>query len=368
MNVLIVGAGLYGAVCAHEFTSAGHTCKVIEKRNHIGGNVYTRYDAQADCHEHVYGAHIFHTNSQKIWDYVNRFAKFNRYVNRVKVRFGDGLYSFPINLFTLYQVFGVRTPDEAREAVARERIPNDQPANMEEYCLSVLGPTLYRLFIEGYTRKQWGCSPRELPPDAVKRLPVRFNFDDNYFNDQYQGIPVGGYTAIIEKMLSKADVALSVDFLASREEWTSEYDLVIYTGPIDAFFDYKYGVLGYRSLRFEREVLPTADFQGNAVVNYSEYDVPWTRIIEHKHFDLNLNAPYTVITREYPSEWSKGQVEYYPINTSVSNALYAKYQMDADGLAPHVHFGGRLAEYRYYDMHQVIGAALKFCNDQLECR
>ncbi|SAK48894.1 UDP-galactopyranose mutase [Caballeronia arationis] len=362
MKILIVGAGLFGAVCAHEFAKAGHRCTVIEKRSHIGGNVFTRYIPEADCHEHVYGAHIFHTNSKKIWDYVNQFAEFNHYVNRVKVDCGSGIYSFPINLFTLYQVYGVRTPDEARARLEQALVPNATPANMEEYCLSAIGKDLYQIFIEGYTQKQWGRHPRELPADVVKRLPVRFTFDDNYFNDRYQGIPVGGYTAIIEKMLAGADVRLNVDFNADREDWISQYDKVVYTGPIDAFFDYRHGTLEYRSLRFERELLPVSDFQGNAVMNYSRREVPWTRIIEHKHFDMKLNAPNTLITREYPDAWTVGKTEYYPLNNPSTDMLFRRYRDAAEELAPKIHFGGRLAEYRYYDMHQIVGSALSLCD------
>ncbi|SDD24437.1 UDP-galactopyranose mutase [Paraburkholderia lycopersici] len=361
MRILIVGAGLYGAVCAHELSRAGHECHVIEKRDHIGGNIYTRHDPDAGCHEHVYGAHIFHTSSQRIWDYMNRFAEFNHYVNRVKVTHGEAIYSFPINLFTLYQVFGVRTPDEARKRLAEDLVANPSPANMEEYCHAAIGPTLYKLFIEGYTQKQWGKHPREMPADAVKRLPVRLTFDDNYFNDRYQGIPVGGYTAIVEKMLDGVKVETGIDFHAERETWLAGYDRIIYTGPIDAFFDYRHGVLEYRSLRFEKVLLDTADFQGNAVVNYAEASVPWTRIIEHKHFDLNLKEPKTLITREYPQAWSKGDIEYYPARNPESEALFERYREESEKLAPRVHFGGRLGEYRYYDMHQVVAAALAFC-------
>lgn len=364
MRVLIVGSGLYGAVCAHELRRAGHDCHVIEKRNHIGGNVFTRHVPEAGCHEHVYGAHIFHTNSKRIWDYMGQFAEFNHYVNRVKVAHEDSIYSFPINLFTLYQVFGVRTPDEAKACLAKDIIANDNPGNMEEYCHSVIGPTLYKLFIEGYTQKQWGKHPRELPADAVKRLPVRLTFDDNYFNDRYQGIPVGGYTAIIEKMLEGIRVETGIDFHLNREMWIREYDYVIYTGPIDAFFDYRHGVLEYRSLRFERLLIDSHDFQGNAVVNYTEASVPWTRILEHKHFDMNQKEPMTLVTREYPQAWVKGDIEYYPERNAQSEALFEQYREEADKISAKIHFGGRLGEYRYYDMHQVVASALAFCEKQ----
>ncbi|MFX1716205.1 UDP-galactopyranose mutase [Paraburkholderia sp. A1RO-5L] len=361
MDILIVGAGLYGSVCAYELSRLGHRCKVIEKRSHVGGNVFTRYEQKADCHEHVYGAHIFHTNSERIWNYVRQFADFNHYVNRVKVLHHEQLYSFPINLLTLYQVFGTHTPEAARARLAAETVANPNPANMEEYCLAAIGPTLYKLFIEGYTVKQWGRHPRDMPADAVKRLPVRLTFDDNYFNDRYQGIPIGGYTSIIDKMLEGTEVETEVDFNADRTAWMRGRDLVIYTGPLDAFFDYRFGTLEYRSLRFERELVPVRDLQGNAVINYTEQSVPWTRIIEHKHFDLNLRSDHTLVTREYPALWEKGQIEYYPVNNAVNDALFQQYRTLAEDLAGKVHFGGRLAEYRYYDMHQIIGAALAFC-------
>ena len=362
MNILIVGAGLYGAVCAHELTKANHTCSVIDKRKHIGGNIYTKYSSEADCHEHVYGAHIFHTNSKKIWDYINQFAQFNHYVNRVKVLHNSKLFSFPINLFTLYQVFGVTTPQAAADILKKEVICNPNPNNLEEYCLSVIGPTLYKIFIESYSTKQWGRHPREMPADVIKRLPIRMNFDDNYFQDQYQGIPIGGYTAIIEKMLHSSQVSLEVDFLMDKQKFLKKHDHIIYTGPIDAYFAHELGPLEYRSLRFERELLAVNDFQGNAVINYADLDVPWTRILEHKHFDLNLKANHTLITKEYPATWKLGDIEYYPVNDDKNNNLFKRYRNKAEQLLPKVHFGGRLGEYRYYDMHQVIGSALTYCD------
>jgi UDP-galactopyranose mutase len=362
-RVLIVGAGLFGAVCARELHDAGHRVRVIERRQAPGGNCATRYVEEADCHEHLHGAHIFHTDSERIWTYVNRFARFNGFVNRVKVRHGESLYSFPINLFTLYQVFGVRTPEEARAALARERVAIESPANLEEHCLATVGPTLYRLFIEGYTRKQWKRHPRELPAEIVKRIPVRMDFDDNYFHDRYQGIPIGGYAALFDRLLAGIEVDFGVDFLPDADHWLARHDHVIYTGAIDAFFGLCHGPLEYRSLRFERELLSVADFQGNAVVNYTSADVPWTRILEHRHFDRpspgrRAAATHTLITREYPADGGPGREPYYPVATPANQARFERYRAMADALAPQVHFGGRLAEYRYYDMHQVIGAAL----------
>lgn len=356
-KILVVGAGLFGAVCAHELARRGHDVRIIEAREHIGGNCYTRYHPGAACHEHVYGAHIFHTNAPRIWEYVNRFATFNTYVNRVKVRHGEALYSFPINLFTLYQVFGVKTPEEARARLAAEREPIADPANLEEYCVSLVGRRLYELFIEGYTAKQWNLHPRELPADIIKRIPIRLNFDDNYFNDRYQGIPIGGYTAIFEQLLDGIPVELGIDFNADRDYWLARADFVIYTGSLDSFFDYADGPLDYRSLRFARELLDVPDFQGNAVVNYTERAVPFTRIIEHKHFDLATGGDKTLITREYPDDWAPGKIPYYPVHTANTLARFERYRARAQSLG-NVHFGGRLGEFRYYDMHQVIGAAL----------
>ncbi len=361
LRILVVGAGLYGSVCAQELGRAGHECHVIERRDHIAGNIFTRYVAEADCHQHVYGAHIFHTSNQTIWDYVNRFASFNHYVNRVKVRCDDRIFSFPINLFTIHQLFGSVDPQQAREAIEADRVPYERPANMEEFCLTTIGRKLYAQFIEGYTTKQWGRHPRDLPADIVKRLPVRYNFDDNYFSDRFQGIPTGGYTALVEAMLEGSTVELGVDFFARRADYLDRYDLIIFSGAIDEFFDFADGVLAYRSLRFEHELLPVADYQGNAVVNYTSASVPYTRILEHKHFDMRYSTDKTLITREYPDDWELGKTRYYPINDVPNTALYQRYRARAETLAGKVKFGGRLGAYQYYDMHQVVGAALKYC-------
>jgi UDP-galactopyranose mutase len=356
-SILVVGAGLFGSVCARELTDAGHCCTVIDRRDHIGGNCYSEYDEKSACHRHVYGSHIFHTDKKDVWKYITRFTRFNHYVNRPKVRFGDCLYSFPINLMTLYQVYGVKSPSEAKARLAAECeiIPN--PQNMEEWCLSKIGRKLYEIFIEGYTQKQWNRHPRELPADIIKRLPVRLTFDDNYFTHPFQGIPVGGYTAIFERMLKGIQVELGVDFLLGRDRYLADFDHVIYTGPIDEFFDYNEGILEYRSLLFENERLPVRDFQGNALINYTELSIPYTRIIEHKHFDMNFDQMETLITREYPANWRPGDTPYYPVNTVDNQKLYSFYAERAQVEYPSVTFGGRLGLYRYLDMDQVIAEA-----------
>lgn len=363
---LIVGAGLYGAVCARELSDLGHHVQVVEQREHVGGNCHTRFDERAGCHEHVHGAHIFHTNDPAIWAYVQRFAAFLPYVHRVQARHGRRLLSLPIHLGTLREVFGARTGDEARLAIERDRAglaAAAQPLlrSVESHCLATIGPTLYHLLIEGYTRKQWNRSPAELPASIVQRLPVRFDEDDRYFSDAFQGIPAGGYTALFERLLQGVTVLLGVDFLADRDHWLSRFDQVIYTGALDAFFDHCHGPLEYRSLRFESEHLACNDFQGRAVVNYTEAAVPWTRIIEHRHFEPpSRDTGYTLITREHPQDWRPGLPAYYPVNTPPNQARLERYRALAEQpeVASQVHFGGRLAQYRYYDMHQVIAAAL----------
>lgn len=357
-SFLIVGSGFYGSTCARELTDAGHYCTVIDKRDHVGGNCYTRYVEEADCHEHTYGAHIFHTSSEKIWKYINRFASFNHYVNRVKVSHKSKIYSFPINLFTLYQLFGAKTPNEAMACLEEKKILIEKPKNMEEWCLANVGREIYETFIEGYSTKQWARHPRELPASIIKRVPIRLNFDDNYFNDRYQGIPIGGYTSIFDKMLEGIPVELEVDFLKHRDDLMAKHDHVIFTGPIDSFFNYSLGNLEYRSLKFDHQLLDLPDFQGNAVINHTEAKVPFTRTYEHKHFDMNYSANKTSVTFEYPEKWEPGKIEIYPVNTEENQSLFLQYQELAKEV-PEVTFGGRLGQYRYYDMHQVIGAALE---------
>lgn len=366
-RILIVGAGLYGAVCARELADLGHRVQVLEQRQHIGGNCHTRFDEPSGCHEHVHGAHIFHTNDPSLWAYVRRFADFVPYVHRVQARHGSRLLSVPINLHTLREVFGVDSAQAARDAIERDKASLAGAAaeplvrTVESHCLATIGPTLYHLLIEGYTRKQWNRSPAELPASIVQRLPVRFDEDDRYFSDRFQGIPAGGYTALFERLLHGVPVALGVDFLADRDHWMARFDQVIYTGALDAFFDHCHGALEYRSLHFEREHLPVDDFQGRAVVNYTDAAVPWTRIIEHRHFEAPRRATgRTLITREHPLDWRPGLPAYYPVNTLANQARLERYRALAElpDIAGQVHFGGRLAQYRYYDMHQVIAAAL----------
>ncbi|MRH41622.1 UDP-galactopyranose mutase [Aquibacillus halophilus] len=356
-DYLVVGAGLFGSVFAHEANKRGKKCLVVDKRDHIGGNVYTEQIEGINVHK--YGAHIFHTNNQKIWEYVNGFAEFNRYTNSPMAHYKGELYNLPFNMNTFNKLWGVVSPDEAKEKIEQQKVASgiSEPKNLEEQAISLVGTDIYEKLIKGYTEKQWGRSARELPAFIIKRLPVRFTYDNNYFNDRYQGIPVGGYTGIIEKMLKGIDVRLNVDFFEERQELEGLADKVVYTGMIDHYYDYKYGVLEYRSLQFETNILDDTDnYQGNAVINYTDEEIPYTRIIEHKHFEFGTQDK-TVITKEYPTEWKPGDEPYYPINDDKNNEMYKKYKALSTN-EKNVIFGGRLATYKYYDMHQVIGAAL----------
>ena len=355
-DYLIVGAGLFGATFAREMTDAGKKCLVIDKRPHIGGNVYSENRNGVDVH--VYGAHIFHTSSDRIWEYVNRFATFNNYINKPKVRFGDRIFSFPINLMTLHQLWGVMTPAEAEAKLKEVRIPCENPDNLEDWILSQVGREVYETFIRGYTMKQWQRDPRELPASIIKRLPIRMVFEENYFFDKYQGIPVKGYTEMVNNMLEDITVMTGMDYFAQREHFNSLAETVVFTGKVDEYFDFCHGELEYRTLRFEHEELE-GDFQGNAVVNYTSPDIPFTRIVEHKHFlpSTASKLPNTIVTREYSDEYKRGKTPYYPINNDRNNMMYKKYAAMA-AAEDDVIFGGRLAEYKYYDMHQVIGSAL----------
>ncbi|MTB63486.1 UDP-galactopyranose mutase [Streptococcus sp. zg-86] len=356
-DYIIVGAGLSGAVFAYEATKRGKTVKVIDKRNHIGGNIYC--ESIEGINVHKYGAHIFHTSNKRIWDYVNQFATFNHYINSPVANYQGKLYNLPFNMNTFYAMWGTKTPQEVREKIAEQtqHLQGIEPKNLEEQALKLIGKDVYELLIKGYTEKQWGRSATDLPPFIIKRLPVRFTFDNNYFNDRYQGIPEGGYNVIIEKMLEGIEVELGVDFFEKKSKWENQAKKVVFTGMIDQYFDYKHGELDYRGLHFEHEVLDIDNFQGNAVVNYTEREVPYTRIIEHKHFEFGRQEK-TVITREYPADWQKGEEPYYPINDAENNAIFAKYAKEAEAIQDRVIFCGRLADYKYYDMHLVIERAL----------
>ncbi len=354
-DFLIVGAGLFGSTFAQQAREMGKTCLIIDKRNHTAGNSYT--EKVEGINVHKYGPHIFHTSDETVWSYVNRFAEFNSYVNRPKVNYKGKIYSFPINLLTLYQMFGVKTPEEARNLLEGLKTNNRTPKNLEEWILSEVGEEIYKTFVYGYTKKQWGREPRELPASIIRRLPIRLTFDDNYYRDKYQGIPIGGYTQMIEKMQEGIEVRLGVDFFSDREKFESLAERIVFTGPIDEFFNHQHGELEYRSLRFETQILPIEDFQGNALVNFTEEEIPFTRICEHKHFEF-IKSENTVITREYPQAWSSGKEKFYPVNDEENNSRYLLYRKMAEDLSPKYIFGGRLAEYRYYDMHQVIGSAL----------
>ena len=360
-DYLIVGAGLYGAVMAQMAKEVGMSALVIERRPHIAGNIYTE-DVEG-IHVHKYGAHIFHTNNKEVWDYVNRFATFNRFTNSPVANYKGELYSLPFNMYTFNKMWGVVTPEEAAAKIAEQRKEiTSEPKNLEEQAISLVGRDIYEKLIKGYTEKQWGRDCKDLPSFIIKRLPVRLIFDNNYFNALYQGIPVGGYTKMVERMLEGVEVKLSVDYLTDKEYWNSQAEKVIYTGPIDAYFNYCLGNLEYRSVRFETELLDQANFQGNAAVNYTDRETPWTRIIEHKWFEFGKDEngndlPKTVISREFSSEWKPGDEPYYPVNDVKNSRLYAAYKLMAER-DDKVIFGGRLAEYKYYDMDKVIEEAL----------
>ncbi|MGJ7919092.1 UDP-galactopyranose mutase [Neobacillus sp. LXY-4] len=362
-DFLIVGAGLYGAIFAHEATKAGKTCLIIDKRNHIGGNIYT--EKIEDIQVHKYGAHIFHTNNQEVWEYVNQFAEFNRYTNSPVANYRGEIYNLPFNMNTFNKMWGVVTPDEARKKIEEQRSANyvEHPQNLEEQAINLVGMDIYEKLIRGYTEKQWGRPCHELPAFIIRRLPVRFTYDNNYFNADYQGIPIGGYTAMIDKMIEGIDVKLNTDYLVEKSKWDRIANKVVYTGPIDAYFDYMFGVLEYRSVRFETEILNTPNFQGNAVVNYTDRETPYTRVIEHKHFEFG-KQPKTVVSREYSVEWKLGDEPYYPVNDRKNSELYQKYKAMTETQS-NVIFGGRLAEYKYYDMDNVVEFALQKAKEVL---
>ena len=367
-DYLIVGAGLFGAIFAHEAHKAGKKVLVIDKRDHIAGNIYTKEVEGIQVHQ--YGAHIFHTSNKEVWDYVQQFAEFNRYTNAPVARYKDELYNMPFNMNTFNKMWGVMTPQEAKDKIAAQikEAGITEPKNLEEQAISLVGRDIYEKLVKGYTEKQWGRSATELPAFIIKRLPVRFVYDNNYFNDKYQGIPVGGYTQMVEKMLEGIEVRLSTDFFVDREHLSGIAEKIVFTGMIDEYYDYCYGELEYRSLRFETEVLDCENYQGNAVVNYTEYETPYTRIIEHKHFEFGCQSgelnPKTIITREYPATWKKGDEPYYPMNDEKNNTLYAKYK-ELSEKENYVIFGGRLGMYKYFDMHHVVAEALSCVRAEL---
>jgi UDP-galactopyranose mutase len=359
-DYLIVGSGLFGSVFAHEAKKKGKKCLVIDRRNHLGGNIFCENVEGINVHK--YGAHIFHTNDKTIWDYVNSFVEFNRYTNSPMAVYKDELYNLPFNMNTFYQLWNVRTPQEVKEKIQSqiEESGIKDPQNLEEQAISLVGTDIYYKLIKGYTEKQWGRDARELPAFIIKRLPVRFTYDNNYFNDKYQGIPIGGYNKLAEGLLEGIEVKLNIDYFENKEYWDSQADKLVFTGKIDQYYGYQFGQLEYRSLKFEHETHDLENYQGNAVINYTEREVPYTRIIEHKHFEYGTQ-PKTVTTKEYPEEWNTEKEPYYPINDAKNTEMYKRYEQLAKA-DNHIVFGGRLAEYKYYDMHQVIGSALKKSN------
>ena len=356
-DYLIVGAGLYGAIFAHEVTKRGKKCLVIDKRHHLAGNIYT--ETIENINVHTYGAHIFHTSNKKIWDYMNSFVEFNRYTNSPLANYNGEIYNLPFNMNTFYQLWKVKTPQEAKEKIQDQigELKITEPKNLEEQALSLVGKDIYYKLIKEYTEKQWGRKATDLPAFIIKRLPIRFTYDNNYFNDTYQGIPIGGYTRIIELMLDGIDLQLNTDYFTKKDILTQKATKTVYTGMIDEYFNYKFGTLQYRSLKFDHEILDTDNYQGNAVVNYTDAKTPYTRIIEHKHFEFGTQGK-TIITKEYPKEWVKGDEPYYPVNDTINDQIFKKYK-ELARVEQNVIFGGRLADYKYYDMHHVVGLALK---------
>ena len=364
-DYLIVGAGLFGCVFAYEAASRGKTCLVIDRRNHIGGNCYTK--SIDDIHVHQYGAHIFRTSNKRVWEYINRFAEFNHFVNCPIANFPGRILNLPFNMNTFSRMWNIRTPDEAKAIIDLQKQEiTGQPKNLEEKAISLVGRDIYETLIKGYTEKQWGRACKDLPESIIRRLPVRFTYDNNYYNDRYQGIPIGGYTNIFLKMLSSCDIELQVDFNLEKEKYAAIAEKIIYTGCIDSYFDFAYGPLEYRSLRFEHETLQVENYQGVAVVNYTDAETPYTRIIEHKHFEFGTQ-PRTIITREYPMEWREGLEPYYPINDEKNQALYGRYLALA-AKERNVRFAGRLGSYKYYDMQDAILAALNLAEEEMGSR
>lgn len=362
-DYLIVGAGLFGCVFAREAADRGKSCLILEKRNHIGGNIYC--EEIEGIQVHTYGPHIFHTDKEKVWNYVNQFADFNRFTLCPMANYKGEFYNLPFNMNTFYRMWGVTTPEEAQQKIIQQRqeLGEEEPQNLEEQAIRLVGRDIYEKLVKGYTEKQWGRDCKELPSEIIKRLPVRFTFDNNYFNHPWQGIPIGGYNALVDKLLAGVEVKLNTDYLEKKEVWNQAAGKVLFTGPIDAYFEYREGNLEYRSLRFETELLDTDNFQGCAIVNYTDRETPWTRIVEHKHFVYGTQ-PKTVITREYPMEWKTGEEPYYPINNEKNQRTLARYKR-LEAQQDKVIFGGRLGEYKYYDMDQVIASALELAEKEL---
>ena len=353
-DYLLVGSGVFSCVFSNMAKNDGYKCLILEKRSHPFGNCYT--ENLDGINVHKYGPHIFHTNDDKIWAFVNQFAEFNNYINRPKVNWNNQIFSFPINLMTLYQLWGITSPEQAAKKLDQEKLNISNPQNLEEWALSQIGEELYYKFIYGYTKKQWNTEPKNLPSFIIKRLPIRLNYDDNYYFDKYQGIPINGYTPLLQNMTDGIDIILETDYFDRQDYWNSIAKHIVYTGPIDRYFDYEYGKLDYRSLRFEHKSLDITDFQGNAIINFTEHQIPYTRIIEHKHFEFG-NQDNTIISYEYPTDFAETNEPYYPINNDINNNIYFRYK-ELSKKQNKVLFGGRLAEYRYYDMHQVIGSAI----------
>jgi UDP-galactopyranose mutase len=357
IDYLIVGSGFYGSICAYELNKLGYKCLVLEKRDHIAGNCYT--ENRDNIHIHMYGPHIFHTSNKNVWEWINQFAEFNNFILRPIANYQNTFYSLPFNMWTFNQLWGVTTPDEAKKIIHEQSKEILIPTNLEEQAIKLVGLEIYEKLIKGYTIKQWKKDPKKLPKEIIKRLPVRFTYDNNYFNDKYQGIPIGGYTQIFKKLLQNVEIKLGINYLKNKNYWNSIAKKVIYTGPIDEFYDYKFGELEYKTTKFNHKLILTENFQGNAIINYTEEIIPYTRCIEHKHFDNN-NSPVSWITYEYPIEYKTKLTEpMYPVNDLENNNIYIKYKSLTEN-QNHIYFGGRLAEYKYYDMHQVIESALNF--------
>jgi UDP-galactopyranose mutase len=355
-DYLIVGSGFFGSICAYELSKTGKKCLVIEKRKHIGGNCYT--EKKDNINTHTYGPHIFHTSNEEVWNWINQFVEFNNFRNTPVANYKGEIYSLPFSMWTFSKLWNISNPEEAKSIIKEQSLEIDEPKNLEEQAIKLVGKDVYFKLIKGYTEKQWRKPATELPKEIIKRLPVRFTYDNNYFNDKYQGIPIGGYTQIFEKLLNGVKVKLNTDYLEDKDYWNSKAKNVIYTGPIDAFFDYQFGELEYKTTKFNHKKIDTNNYQGCSVINYTDYEIPYTRIIEHKHFE-NSESDVTWVTWEYPEEYNKNKEPYYPVNDEINNNIYEKYKNLSKELN-NIYFGGRLAEYKYYDMHKVIESALNF--------